>query len=100
MTNDEYKEHVYKNLIEQCARPSEIIPKGYMVKFENRAVEMFEHEAKESLTFRFYTNDKITAHICISRQAAGIISDLIRVSNHGTLDDKFKDGSFRIANHV
>ena len=46
MTNDEYKEHVYKNLMEQCGRPSEIIPKGYMVKFENRAVEMFEHEAK------------------------------------------------------
>ena len=93
--NKGYSDEIHKNLIEQCGTPSPIIQKGYMVKFENRAVEMFEHEKKESLTFRFYTNDKITAHICISRQAAWIVMDLIKASNCGKLDKIFEDGSFR-----
>lgn len=63
-------DEIQNNLEELGPKPSKIHTTGTAVRFEDRSVSIFEHEDMESITLLFKRQDRITAAVCLSREAA------------------------------
>jgi hypothetical protein len=71
---------ISKNLHELGDTPSPRIKTGRKISFDNKSVELYEHEDGQAITLMYHINDKRTARIALSRLAAFHTLELLEQS--------------------